>query len=64
MFKNYQMFEKIDLSFLTGITGLKEEVVKQIFLVGDCFKVSGRKYKICQTTEEDGKKVFLCQVWQ
>lgn len=61
---NYQIFEKIDSSFLSSITGLKEEIVKQIFLIGDTFRILNKKYKICQTVEEDGKKFFLCQVWQ
>lgn len=64
MFKNYQVYEKIEDSFLASVTGLKKEIVEKIFLVGDCFKISDRKYKICQITEEDNKKVFLCQVWQ
>lgn len=64
MITKNQVFEKIDLSFLAGITGLKKEIVEQIFLIGDTFRVSDKKYKICQTAEEDGKKIFLCQVWQ
>ncbi|MCM8759964.1 MAG: hypothetical protein NC906_09380 [Candidatus Omnitrophica bacterium] len=62
--KNVQIYEKIDSSFLASLTGLKKEIIEQIFLVGDTFRVSNKKYKICQTAEENNQKVFLCQVWQ
>lgn len=64
MIKSYQIIEKLDLDFLSKVTGIAKNHVEQLFEVGDHFRISNKKYKIIHKTEEDNNRFFICQVWQ
>lgn len=59
----YQVIEKLDLDFLSKITGLTKKAAEEAFMIGDIFKIEARQFKIIQKTKENENIVFICHVW-